>query len=612
MSLISALPFLALLAALGAHAQSPCTTTTINSNFATPIMDSASIPKYRSKLPNPLHPSRIFTPDRTTFGAGVDYYEIGMRQFTQQILPAGCPRTTVWGYGNANDPLDNPVSYSSPSRTIVAFKDRPVKVKWNHTQLPAQHLFPIDRSFHCGSAAYCSPDVRTVVHLHGAHADPESDGFADAWMATDGKKGTMYINDIYTYDNSQEGTTMWYHDHSAGTTRLNVYAGLAGFYILRGNREMSLQSLNRLPRYPYDVPIVIQDRSFRSNGALAYPDAPFTAPRLMNYNFGNVFMVNGVSWPKMLVERRKYRLRLLNGCNSRFVAIRFRSQANVNPSTLPVWQIMSDGGLLNGPTVWTNQTIVLSPGERMDIVVDFAAAQLGEWFELTNSAPTPYPFGPAITAGSPMSTIMQFRVKFQASTATPMTSDPPVVLRNTAIALPSPAALAALPVRRVILADRVYVNATLGITRLRRALGTNELGALDFCDPAGITENPALGATEIWEMYNPTGETHPMHLHLVMFQVISIHDFTSTVVNGRPQYALGSNSYPVPPTALGRKDTVQLDPARAIRIIATFDKPGLYMWHCHLLEHEDYDMMRPLCVGGNCSTAWADMSHMPW
>jgi spore coat protein A, manganese oxidase len=589
----------------------PCSTTTIPSSFVTPVIDSASIPKYRPKLPNPLHPSMIFTPDRTTYGPGVDYYEIGMRQVTQQILPAGCPSTSVWGYGNAKDPLNNPVSFHSPSKTIVAFKNRPVKVKWNHTQLPSTHLFPIDRTFHCGSAANCSPDVRTVVHLHGAHVEDKSDGFPDAWMAPNGAKGTLY-EEVYTYDNSQEGATLWYHDHSVGTTRLNVYAGLAGFYILRGNREMSLQSLNKLPRYPYDVPILIQDRNFRPNGALAYPDAPFTAPRLMNTQFGNVFMVNGVAWPRMLVERRKYRFRLLNGCNSRFLAMRFVSNQATNPSVLPVWQVMSDGGLLNGPVSWTNQTIVISPAERFDLVVDFAAARIGERFELTNSAATPYPFGTAIPAGDPMSTIMQFRVKFEASPRIPMTANPPVVLRNRAITLPPPSVLNSYPLRKLVLADKVYIGN--GITRLRRAMGTNELGGLDFCDEAGVTETPAVNATEVWEIYNPTGETHPIHLHLVMFRVISIHNFVSAPnpTTGVLNFNLGATTFPVPPEDGGWKDTVRIDPGRAVRIVSTFDRPGLYVWHCHLLEHEDYDMMRPICVGGNCPTAWADMSTMPW
>lgn len=597
----------------GAQQVTPCSTTTMPSSFITPIIDSASIPKYVGKLPNPLHPSFIFTPDRTTYGPGVDYYEIGMRQFSQQILPPGCPSTTVWGYGNAKDPLNNPVSYNSPSRTIVAFKDRPVKVKWNHTQLPNEHLFPIDRSFHCGSAVNCSPDVRTVIHLHGAHVAADSDGFPDAWMAPNGAKGTLY-NEVYTYDNSQEGATLWYHDHAPGITRLNVYAGLAGFYILRGNREMSLQSLNRLPRYPHDVPIVIQDRSFRPSGALAYPDAPFTSPRLMNTQFGNVFMVNGVAWPKMLVERRKYRLRLLNGCNSRFLALRIVSQARTNPSVLPMWQVMSDGGLLNGPVTWTNTTMVLAPAERYDIVVDFEAARIGERFELVNTAATPYPFGTAIAPNDPMSTVMQFRVKFEASPHYPMTSNPPVVLRNRAITVPPTATLNTFPLRKLILADKVYMNMSLGLLRLRRTLGTNELGGLDFCDKAGITETPALGATEIWEIYNPTGETHPIHVHLVMFQVLSFHDFTSATnpTTGVLQFSLGPNTFPVGPEDLGKKDTVKIDPARAVRILMTFDRPGLYVWHCHILDHEDYDMMRPICVGGNCPTEWADMSHMPW
>jgi len=526
-----------------------------------------------------------------------------MREISQQVLPPGCPRTKVWAYGLARDPLNNPASFNSPARTIVAFKDRPVKVEWIHNELPAQHMFPIDRSFHCGTAVNCSPDVRTVVHLHGAHCSDQSDGFPDAWVASNGaEKGTMYNGSVYTYPNNQEGCTMWYHDHAAGITRLNVYAGLAGFYILRGNREISLQSLNQLPRYPFDIPIIIQDRFFFPNGSLAYPNAAFTSPRLYNMNFGNVFMANGVPWPKMLVERRKYRLRLLNGCNSRFLKMRFVSRAGVKPATLSVWQVGTDGGLLNAPIDLTGKDIILSPAERADIVVDFGSATQGEEFMLTNSAAVPYPFGAVPAAGDGMTQVILFRAKKPLSTVVPNAQAPPPSLRNTKLALP--ANLESLPTRKLVLFDVVDVARI----RIRRHLGTDELGAMNFCDKNNITENPALGSTEVWEVYNPTGETHPIHLHLVQFLVIDRRDIS--YVNGRR--FLGPTQFPVLPEERGPKDTVRVDPSHVVRLVAKFDLPGLYVWHCHLLEHEDYDMMRPMCVGGQCSLAWQDMTHMPW
>lgn len=580
------------------HAQ--CGASVTSSVFTQPVMDPASIPKWVAKVPNPLAPGNIFTPDRTTFGAGTDYYRIGMRQINQQILPPGCPTTAVWAYGNANDPLNNPSSYSSPSKSIVAFVNRPVKVQWVHTQLPTAHLFPIDRTFHCGTAKNCTPDVRTVVHLHGAHVEPESDGFTDSWQSADGlSQGSLFDGSLYTYPNSQEACTMWFHDHAAGITRLNVYAGLAGFYVLRGTREISLQSLNLLPRYPFDVPIVIQDRTFWPNGSLAYPNAPFTSPRIFNNNFGNVFMVNGVTWPKMLVERRKYRLRLLNGCNSRFLSMQFVSLATTNPSTLKVWQVGSDGGFLNAPVDLTGKNIILSPSERVDIVVDFGGAAVSEQFYLTNNAAAPYPYG-AVPTGS-MTTVILFKIKRAYTGSVPNTLVPPPSLRNKKVSLPN---LSTLPVRKLGLFDVLDTTHL----RLRRHLGTDELGPLNFCDRHNTTENPALGATEVWEVYNPTGETHPIHLHLVQFQVISRNNF-STINNRR---YLGTGNFTVLPEERGWKDTIRVDPSTVVRLVATFDKPGLYMWHCHILEHEDYDMMRPICVGGSCTSVWMDMEHMPW
>lgn len=248
-----------LCAVLAVPARAQCDRTVTDVQFAGPIMDPVSIPKWVAKLPNPLHPSNIFTPDRVQFGPSADYFKLGMRQITQQVLPPGCPTTQVWAYGNAADPMNNPVSFSSPSKTIVAFKNRPTYVQWVHNQMPTTHLFNIDRTFHCGSAANCTPDVRTVAHLHGGHVPASADGFPEAWQSADGlTSGRSFNNSLYSYPNDQDGTTLWFHDHAVGITRLNVYAGLAGFYIVRGTREISLQAVNLIPRYPYDVPIVIQ------------------------------------------------------------------------------------------------------------------------------------------------------------------------------------------------------------------------------------------------------------------------------------------------------------------------------------------------------------------
>ena len=541
--------------------------------FTGPMMDPASIPKWQQKLPNPLHPDFIFKPDRKTFGPHVDFYRIAVRQFKQQILPPGCPTTTVWGYGLADDPMDTSPSFSSPGRTIVAFEHRITKVQWSN-QLPTTHLFPVDPTFHCGSAVKCQPAVRVVSHLHGGHIEADADGFPDAWVAANysavGREWKGNASGyIATYSNDQEGTTLWYHDHAQGITRLNVYAGMAGFYILRGHREMLLERENLLPRYPFQTAIVIQDRAFKPDGSLYYPDYPFggTGGRIFNTNFGNVFMVNGIVWPKMLVEHRRYRLRILNGCNSRFLKLQFMSNNVSNPTELEVMQIGAEQGLLNSPVNMTGQGIILAPAERADIIVDFTFAKPGEEFILTNTGATPYPYGASPTPSDDMGQVILFKVKIEYDANLPVALPPPAALRHKSLSIPLD--LSSFKTRKLVLFDVVDPN----LIRIRRELGTNELGAMSFADYYNITETPALGATEVWEIYNPTGETHPIHVHLVHFLVIDRHNI-EFAANG--SHFLGSTSLPVLDNERGPKDTVRVDPGTVVRIISTFDKPGLY------------------------------------
>eukprot|EP00048_Salpingoeca_helianthica_P000959 m.45421 g.45421 ORF g.45421 m.45421 type:complete len:602 (-) comp11007_c0_seq1:28-1833(-) len=572
-------------------------TISLPSLFYSPILDPATIPRWTTSVANPLSVSFVHVPQRR---ATHDFYRIGMRQITQQVLPVGCPRTAVFAYGNANDPLNNPRSFSAPGRTIVATAGRPTVVQWVHTQLPHTHLLPIDRTVHCGiTATNCSPDVRTVPHLHGGHIDWEADGFPEAWVASTGEHGPLFSNATYTYDNSQEAATLWYHDHTPGITRLNVYAGLAGLYILRDSRDFSLQMLSQIPAPPFDIALVIQDRYFYPNGSLAYPDTPPWAPfRIMSMVYGNVFVVNGAAWPVWRPEPRPYRVRIVNGCNSRFLSLRFTSSLASAGTILPIMQIASDGGFLNAPTNSSGSPLVLSPGERAEYVVDFGAAQAGETFTLTNDAPTPYPTGPAPDAL--MREVLKIIVNTPFTVSRPRTRLPRT-LRSFPLTTPAPATLARLFTRKLVL----YQTIDDSHARIVNMLGPAEIGPLHFCDAGGITETPAVGATEVWEVYNPTSESHPIHLHLVQFLVL---DRANIVYATPTTIARGKTSFPVLPGEQGPKDTVRVDPGTVVRIVATFDRAGLYVWHCHMLEHEDNDMMRPLCVGGNCRTDWL-MNH---
>jgi bilirubin oxidase len=470
--------------------------------------------------------------------------------------------------------------------------------------------------------AYTGP-VPIVTHLHGGHSTQESDGYAEAWYlpaagnipagyATD---GTWYDSfkaqfqsqtdvtwqpgsAVFQYANDQRAATMWYHDHTLGMTRLNVYAGPAGFYLLRGGPDDKV--IGTLPgpapalgdppgmKY-YEIPIAIQDRAFNADGSLFYPDSreffdEFAGPYIPESDispiwnpefFGNTMVVNGRTWPHLEVEPRRYRLRLLNGCNSRFLILKFSDPA------LSFWQIGSDGGFLPAPVQLSQ--LLMSPAERMDVIVDFSVLPPGTEVILQNLAPDE-PFGGGepeddFEPADPATTgqVMQFRV---VSAKGVDHSTPPNLLVLPALI---PLGLAS-NTRQVSLNEEV--SAVLDDVGPREALlGTlsgstaNPLGWMD-----AITENPALGATELWEIHNFTADAHPIHIHEVQFQIVDRQPFGGTV---RPPEANES----------GFKDTVIAYPGEITRIKATFDLPGLYVWHCHIVEHEENEMMRPLFIG---------------
>ena len=257
------------------------------------------------------------------------YYEITMDEFEQQLHSELPKPTRVWGYAGMY-----------PGPTIEVNRGEYVYIKWINN-LPDKHFLPIDRTLH--SSGEHSPEVRTVVHLHGAEVEPESDGYPDAWYTNGFKKvGPCFEKEIYEYPNTQRAATLWYHDHAIG---LNVYAGLAGMYIIRDDEERSLN----LPSGRYEIPLVIQDRSFNEDGSLFYPrnvDNPgpdFPDPSVTPGVAGDKILVNGMVWPYLEVEQRKYRFRILNGSNERFYRMRLSNGS-------PFIQIGSDGGLLERET----------------------------------------------------------------------------------------------------------------------------------------------------------------------------------------------------------------------------------------------------------------------
>ena len=286
-------------------------------------------------------------------------------------------------------------------------------------------------------------------------------------------------------------------------------------------------------------------------------------------------VVNGRTWPYLEVEPRRYRFRLLNGCNSRFLILKFSDPA------LSFWQIGAEGGFLPAPVQLSQ--LLLGPAERADVIVDFAALPPGTEVILQNLAPDE-PFGggePGVDfePADPETTgqVMQFRVVPLMSVDN---STPPNLLALPALVPLGPAS----NTRQVSLNEED--SAMLPDVGPKEALlGTLSGGVanpLNFLDP--ITENPALGATEIWEMYNFTADAHPIHVHEVQLQVVDRQPF-------------GGDQRPPEAGETGFKDTVIAYPGEITRIKATFDLPGRYVWHCHIVEHEDTDMMRPYFIG---------------
>jgi len=574
----------------------PPTNTTTSST--TPL-DPLTQPKFVNSLPIP----GIISPN---VAGGFAQYDIAMTQFQQDLglVDPGTGqslRTTVWGYGGRYPGPTIETRSTSPENSVNP--GLPVKVRWSN-QLPSTHLLPVDTTLMCGAnAPNCQPTVRTVPHLHGGHTDAGSDGHPDAWFTANFRQtGSTFdpsIGGAYTYRNDQGATALWYHDHAMSMTRLNVYAGLAGFYFIRDDNEDRLRQTQQLPDLKYEIPLMIQDKTFYTDGALAYPGAPFldangnpitrdpitgapVASVLPEY-FGDTILVNGKTWPVLDVEPRRYRFRVLNGSNSRFYNLTLEATPG---AAIGFNQIGSDGGFLNSPAQMTS--LLLGPAERADLIVDFSDIALaGKTIIVKNNANAPYPTG---AAPDPATTgqIMAFRVSRPLDTTVPLAVQP-TQLRSRQI--PELNAPRGTPPRELLLVESVD---SLG--RLLPQLGTSAGGPFMWADP--VTETPKLGSTEVWSIINTTPDTHPIHQHLVQFQILDRTPFdTAAYIPGQPATLrlIGRGQRPARNES-GLKDTAQARPGEVIRLIAKYDLLGDYVWHCHILEHEDHEMMRPFRV----------------
>jgi FtsP/CotA-like multicopper oxidase with cupredoxin domain len=671
------------------------------------LSDPAAQPKFMNAVPNALDPGFIFKANKKG-KISVDVQQTV--QMTGLVGPNGVTPvpTTVWGYGNKG-------FNTWPGRTFQVHSNEPLEVMWKNKLVdaagnPLPYLITgkdntsigfgdytgrsvVDTSLHWAYSLHgymqysiAADGVPIVPHVHGGHTDAIFDGnpeyfFSPGW----GVRGPQWVEKKYLYDNIQPAGTVWYHDHALGITRLNVYAGMAGFYIIRDDFDTGLfgNPLD-LPAFPYEAAFAIQDKMFKDTGELfypAFPGDPFYedfitgegavlppaifpggGPTGLAEFFGDHMVVNGRIWPKMDVEPRNYRLRLLNGCDSRFLAVQFfevppgATDFSTAIQQLDFTVIGSDQGLASAPTMV--DTLLMETGSRYDIIFDFKTVTPGNRVIMKNIGGDE-PFGgdiPGPQVFGETDRIMAFDVALPLDAAVPDVSPTGI---NFGPVVPTPTRL-----RKVALFEG---KDEFG--RLQPLLGTAE-PATDFAGspinwPAtpeyasvGLvgqmegsiawhsptTENPALDSTEEWEIWNMTGDAHPVHLHLVYFEILGRQEIvwdsatneedrvldpdgvTAPPPNGDGTYLVTQptvqhNSVAGDPATYGMgfrivnldngavvpqpaeyvenapKDMVTALPGQITRIKATFDKPGRYVWHCHILSHEDHEMMRVMHVG---------------
>jgi spore coat protein A len=678
------------------------------------LLPGMSIPKFVEPLPVA---GAISVVDATSAGLNGAIFPIAAEEFQAQILPtlanwptapATCADGTAswtWGYLTTGD--DKTVirpSYLGP--VVIAERKVPAYPMFINN-LPSisvvEQNLPIDMTLDWANpdGTSCLPDLVTgnytnpacgilpsyigaipiATHLHGGEVAPAFDGGPDAWFTPGyAQTGKGFPGAVYEYLNDQQESTIWFHDHALGITRLNVYAGLAGAYpIIDPDNGPQVQ----MPAFPqHDIPLIIQDRSFDTNCQIFYNLASNPQPNPTVHPFwipefiGDTIVVNGKTWPYLNVEKRQYRFRFINGSNARFYNLSL-------DKNLKFVVIATDDGYL--ANAFETPTLIIGPGERYEVIVDFSKAKAKknappgyvDVVTMLNAAPTPFPAGAPVIVGL-TDTVMQFRL----SLGTPA-SDIPSIVNGT------PIRAASSPIYPIV---NGHVPATGSITRqltLNEVIGKggplelvvnnskfNRENILPGCPTPYCreTELPAVGDTEIWEIINITADAHPMHTHLTSFQILDRTPFRASswigqydslmksngvlpgegppnqynvknadgAIGGNPAIgaflSLKNRRLPLP-YEMGWKDTVIAYPGEVTRIavrwaptdvpVATpatcssapgtagcagvnsypFDPsalagnpddptPGVgYVWHCHIIDHEDNEMMRNYVVG---------------
>jgi spore coat protein A, manganese oxidase len=505
---------------------------------------------------------------------------------TQNMHPK-LPSVNVWGYR----PAPTAGGYLGPTIEVDNKPETKTVVQFTNN-LPPTHL--LSGSQTPGLDGGRGTATRILTHLHGGFVSGDNDGnpYASQTEIPVGTTGSV------EYPAQPRATTLWYHDHALGMTRLNVYAGLAAFFLVRdGNDTGGEDNPIGIPGGDYEVPIVIQDKSF-ANGQLFYSPNTTWIPEF----FGNTPVVNGAVQPFMNIEPRMYRFRFLNGSQSRFYNLEL---AIGDAPAAPFHQIGAEGGMFT-KEVQTSR-ILLLPAERADVIVDFRGLA-GKTIELKNRS---LPKGVVSPATPRISSLMQFRVSGSGTTG------------PTSIPNPLPGSMPNLPDPG--LANTRYITLEEVLDPLGNPVRLELNGSMFDVTKFPVKETPTAGTTEDWAFVNISADTHPMHMHLTNFQVIGRQaldglryaaalDAARKKQAGAPQllenntidptpYLLNPAGVrnPVPPAAneQGWKDTVGANPNQVTWIRQKFDlpvgvsAPQKYVYHCHILEHEENDMMRP-------------------
>ena len=537
---------------------------------------SVKLGKYLEPVPVPGNGIVVATP------ISPNQYAFTQKMISRQLHPQ-LPETPFFAYDDGSGLAGQAGSFGM---AVVARSGTPVDASFTNG-LPRTYpdWIPVD------TRLTAQPDtvVRAITHLHGGFVAADSDGNPAITMNGFGPGETQTVH----YPNQQPqmpATLLWFHDHAFGATRLNVFAGLAAAYILRdGNDTGDEPNPIGIPGGKYEIPLVIQDRQFNPDGTFRYPVSDLGVTWIGEY-FGDFMLVNGKVWPFLDVEPRMYRFRILNGCNARIMSLDF-------DKAVPMWQIGAEGGMWDQPVQVTR--LVMAPAERADVIVDFSGVR-GQKLILQNTTPQ----APVSTPAPPLKPVMQMRVSARASQQGP--TSVPATLPGQAASVTGPVA-----------ATR-YI--TLNEVNPETANWTLNLNGLDFekvvTGQETETETPKAGTVEDWVFINMTGDTHPMHTHLVQHQVIGRTPFdvdayqaaVGTGPDGGTQggtdptdFATGPTE-PPDPTERGFKDTTKANPGYFTTIRAKFDlptgvtAPQTYVYHCHIVEHEDNDMMLPFTV----------------